>query len=112
MDEWYRNQLKEIVTPLIAMWEKRMKVRVAGFGIRRMKTKWGSCNTESEQILFNLELAKKPVDCIEYIVVHEMLHLLVRRHNDQFITCMHKLLPGWVNSRIKLNRSVLAGNSA
>jgi predicted metal-dependent hydrolase len=103
MDQWYRSQLKEIVTPLISKWEKRMKVRVAGFGIRKMKTKWGSCNTDAKRILLNLELVKKPIHIIEYIVVHELIHLKERKHNAKFQANLDVFLPDWRALKERLN---------
>ena len=84
LDEWYRKQLKVDIPDLIALWEKRIGVKVNEFGVRKMKTKWGTCNPEGRRIWVNLELAKKPQECLEYIVVHEMVHLLERHHNERF----------------------------
>ena len=80
MNEWYRNELKRIIPGLIEKWEKQMNLQVQDWRVKRMKTKWGSCNTEKKRIWLNLELAKKPVHCLEYILVHEMLHLIERHH--------------------------------
>lgn len=104
MDEWYRKQLKEVIPPLIAKWEKRMKVEVGAFGIKKMKTKWGTCKREHKRIWLNLELAKKPAECIEYIVVHEMVHLLERNHNDRFVEYLNKYMPDWKIIKEQLNR--------
>lgn len=104
LDEWYREKLKELVPTYIRQYEKRMKVHVADFGVRRMKTKWGTCNIEAERIWLNLELAKKPVACIEYIIVHEMVHLLERNHNNRFVAYMDKFLPNWKSLKQELNR--------
>ena len=104
MKEWYRKQLKIQIQPLLAKWEKVMGVKAAGWGVKQMKTKWGSCNTERKRIWLNLELAKKPVACLEYILVHEMVHLLVRHHNDTFISYMDHYLPNWRQLREELNR--------
>lgn len=104
MDEWYRARLKEMLPEMIAKWEKRMQVSVAEFAIRKMKTKWGTCNREARRIWLNLELAKKPLHCIEYIVVHEMVHLLERNHNDRFIAYMNRFLPEWKELKKELNR--------
>ena len=81
---WYRKELKARIPPLIKKWEAVLGVQVADLGVKRMKTKWGSCNIEARRIWLNLELAKKPVQCLEYIVVHEMVHLIERSHNDDF----------------------------
>lgn len=104
MDEWYRGQLKQLIPPIIAKYEKIIGVSVAEFGIKKMKTKWGTCNREAKRIWLNLELAKKPHQCIEYIVVHEMVHLLERNHNEKFITFMNQFLPEWRELRNELNR--------
>ena len=104
LEDWYRSELKLIVQELITKWEKRMGVKSESFGIRKMKTKWGSCNTDAKSVLLNLELAKKPYQCIEYIVVHELVHLLERRHNDRFITLMNRFLPEWKQLKNDLNR--------
>lgn len=104
MDEWYRSELKALVPPLIEKWEKIMGVSVASFGIKRMKTKWGTCSIASRRIWLNLELAKKPFACIEYIVVHEMVHLLERNHTARFVALMDAFLPEWREVRVELNR--------
>lgn len=104
LQEWYRDQLKAKVPKYIAKWENRMLVYLNGFNIRKMKTRWGTCNPERKQIRINLELAKKPLECLEYIVVHEMVHLLERRHNERFTGYMDKFLPGWRHVREELNR--------
>ncbi len=104
MQEWYREQLKALVPNYIAKWEKIMDVHVSEFGIKKMKTKWGTCNREAQRIWINLELAKKPLECLEYIVVHEMVHLLERSHNARFIAYMNQFLPEWRNLKEELNR--------
>lgn len=103
LDEWYRRQLKLLVPDFIKKWEPIMNVQVAEFGIKKMKTKWGTCKPEASRIWLNLELAKKPLDCIEYIVVHEMVHLLERSHNDQFIALMNRFMPKWRMHKDLLN---------
>jgi predicted metal-dependent hydrolase len=102
--EWYRDRLKELVPKYIAVWEEKMQVTVSEFGIKRMKTKWGTCNREAKRIWINLELAKKPLECLEYIVVHELVHLLERNHNQRFIAYMDKFLPQWRHYKEELNR--------
>jgi len=104
---WYRKELKALIPPMIEKWEKIIDVKVADWGVRKMKTKWGSCNIEAGRIWLNLELAKKPVQCLEYIIVHEMLHLLERHHNDRFIELMDRFMPQWKLYRDELNRSPL-----
>ena len=104
MDEWYRQELKELAPPIIAKWEKAMDVSINELGIKKMKTKWGTCNREAKRIWLNLELAKKPVHCIEYIIVHELAHLLERSHNDKFVTYMDNYLPEWKHLKSELNQ--------
>ena len=96
---WYREQLRALAAPLVTKWQDRLGVEVAGWGIKRMKTLWGSCNAKSGRIWLNLELAKKPETCIEYIVVHELLHLIEPRHNDRFIALLDQHLPSWRQHR-------------
>jgi predicted metal-dependent hydrolase len=108
LDRWYRQQLRAIIPDLIAKWEPVIGMPVPRWSIRRMKTKWGSCNRESRYIWFNLELAKKPPDCLEYILVHEMTHYLERNHGERFIRLMDGFLPDWRARRDQLNESPLA----
>jgi len=103
LDAWYRGLLKEAVPPLIQKWEPILDVSVKRFTIQHMKTRWGSCTHEKASIRLNTELAKKPPECLEYIVVHEMVHLLEPTHNAYFIALMDKFLPHWVNYRNLLN---------
>ena len=104
MDEWYRQQLKELAPPIIEKWEKLMEVSINELAVRKMKTKWGTCNREAKRIWLNLELAKKPIHCIEYILVHELVHLLERTHNANFIACMGHYLPEWKHLKNELNQ--------
>ncbi|WP_294278981.1 SprT family zinc-dependent metalloprotease [uncultured Chryseobacterium sp.] len=92
---WYKRELEAKIGNLIFDYAKVMNVTDINFGIRKMKTKWGSCSIEKRMLWFNIELAKKPIDCIEYIVVHELVHLLERNHNKNFIILMDKFLPNW-----------------
>ena len=103
MVEWYRRGLKDVIPPLIEKWQQATGIEVRDWRVRRMKTKWGSCNATAGRIWLNLELAKKPIRCIEYILVHEMIHLLERNHNDQFIAYMDKFMPNWRSRRKELN---------
>jgi len=107
LDEWYRKTLTEIVPTVIAQYEESMKVNVVEFAIKKMKTKWGTCNIEAKRIWLNLELAKKPRECIEYVVVHEMTHLLERHHNEEFIAYLSKFFPKFGFYREMLNKSTL-----
>lgn len=104
IDEWYRVQLKEAIPGLIAKWERLMHVKVSVFRVRRMKTRWGSCNPRTASILLNLDLAKKPRECLEYLVVHEMVHLLEPTHNTRFVSLMDQFMPKWQFYRAELNR--------
>jgi len=104
VEGWYRTQLKEAVPPLIAKWEPIMEVRVNRFFVQRMKTKWGSCNPHAGNIRLNTELAKKPPECLEYIVVHEMAHLLEPTHSDRFKALMDRFMPKWQFYLDHLNR--------
>lgn len=105
---WYRKQLKEIVPPLIKKWEVELGVKSADWGIKQMKTKWGTCNIEAQRIWLNLELVKKPVRCLEYVIVHELVHLLERNHNERFTVLMDKHLSSWRLLRDELNAAPLA----
>jgi predicted metal-dependent hydrolase len=108
MMNWYRQYLKETVPPLLDKWQKQLGVKASACSIKKMKTKWGTCNAEARRIWINLELAKKSVDCLEYVVVHELVHLLVRRHDDQFVEIMDKCMPRWRILRAELNGLPLA----
>jgi predicted metal-dependent hydrolase len=105
--QWYRQQLKAMIPPLIEKWESIIGETVAAWGVKKMKTKWGTCNIKARRIWLNLELVKKPVQCLEYIIVHEMVHLLERHHNDRFAALMDKFMPQWRLHRDELNRSAL-----
>jgi predicted metal-dependent hydrolase len=105
---WYRQQLKSLIPPLLGKWQNTLGVQVADWGVKKMKTKWGSCNTGSRRVWFNLELAKKPVQCLEYIVVHELAHLSERYHSDRFVALMEQHLPTWRTWREMLNHTPLA----
>ena len=104
VEEWYRAQLKQAVPPLIAKWEPLIGVKVNQFFVQRMKTKWGSCNAATHSIRLNTDLAKKPQECLEYIVVHEMVHLLESTHNARFVSLMDRFMPKWQFYREALNR--------
>lgn len=104
---WYRERLRELVPPLLAKWEAMLGVRATSWGIRTMKTKWGACNAGARRIWLNLELVKKPVQCLEYLIVHELAHLVERRHNDRFVSLMDRHLPQWRHHRKVLNEAPL-----
>jgi predicted metal-dependent hydrolase len=104
VDEWLREQLKAEVLRLMEKWAPHIGVAVPKFTARKMKTKWGSCTPAANSILVNLELAKKPLECLEYIVVHELTHLLEPSHNARFIALMTQFMPKWRHYRDELNR--------
>ena len=101
---WYRRLIRTAAPPLIARWASRLNVTVDGFFVRQMKTRWGSCNPAARTLRVNTELAKKPADCLEYIVLHEMVHLLEPTHGPQFVTLMDRHMPGWRDTRNVLNQ--------
>lgn len=104
MTEWYRVQLKKQIPSIIEKWEAILKVKVLDWQVKQMKTKWGSCNIEKKRLWVNLELAKKPEHCLEYIIVHEMVHLLERHHNERFLYYMDTYLPSWRQLKTELNK--------
>lgn len=104
VEQWYRIQLKEAIPPLIEKWQELMAVQVAAFHVRRMRTKWGSCNPVRQSILLNLDLVKKPRECLEYLVVHELAHLIEPTHNARFVSLMDQFMPKWQFYRTELNR--------
>jgi predicted metal-dependent hydrolase len=105
---WYRERLRAQIPSLLAKWESKVNVMVAEVRIKKMKTRWGSCNAAARRLWLNLELAKKSSSCLEYILVHEMVHILERRHNERFRELMDTLLPKWSLCREELNRAPLA----
>jgi predicted metal-dependent hydrolase len=108
MHEWHKSLLHEVVPPLIKKWERKLKVRVSGYFLQRMKTKWGSCNHAEGNIRLNTELVKKPKDLLEYVIVHEMLHLTEPTHNEQFVALLDKHYPIWREARLELNELPLS----
>lgn len=106
LQEWYRARLKEEIPKLIEKWEPPMGVSVREFGVKRMKTRWGSCNIRAGRIWLNLELAKKSPACLESVVVHEMVHLLERLHNERFYRLMDNFLPAWRETEKELQGRV------
>jgi predicted metal-dependent hydrolase len=104
INEWYRTRLKQIVPDLISKWEEVIGVTSNEFAIKKMRTKWGTCNPEAKRIWLNLELAKKPKECLEYIIVHELVHLLEPTHNQRFLKLMDHFMPKWKHHRDELNR--------
>lgn len=104
LDVWYRQQLRDATAAFVAKWEPVLRVEVRRVFLQRMKTRWGSCNPAAGSIRLNTELAKKPRECLEYIVVHEMLHLLEATHNARFIALMNRVMPRWPFYRRTLNQ--------
>ena len=104
VEGWYREQLREGVPALLARWQPLLGVRVERFFVQRMKTKWGSCNHKAGTIRLNTELAKKPAECLEYIVLHELVHLMEPTHNARFVALMDRFMPKWQFHRQALNR--------
>lgn len=107
-ERWYRRQLKAQVPALLSHWEGVVGVEVADCRVKKMKTKWGSCNVEAKRIWLNLELVKKPSPCLEYILVHEMVHFLERHHTNRFRDLMDQFMPDWRLRKAELNETPLA----
>ena len=103
MHEWHKGLLHAVIPPLIERWEVKLGVKVAGYFLQRMKTKWGGCNPEDRHIRLNTELVKKPRELLEYVIVHEMVHLLEPTHSDEFVTLMNDHFPRWRDARAELN---------
>lgn len=95
LQKWYRKQMTQLIPELISRWESIIPVKVIEWGIKIMKTRWGSCNTRASRIWLNLNLIKKPLECLEYVLVHEMVHLLEASHNKRFYMFMDQFLPQW-----------------
>lgn len=106
--QWHKALLHEAVPPLIRKWEPKLKVKVAAYFLQRMKTKWGSCNHRAWHIRLNTELVKKPKDLLEYVIVHEMIHLLEPTHSERFVALLDKHYPAWREARAELNELPLA----
>lgn len=107
LEDWYREQLRGRIPALLAQWQPILGVVAAEWGIKKMKTRWGSCNIRARRVWFNLELAKKPAQCLEYVVVHELVHLLERKHGNRFLALMDQFMPQWRLHREELNRAPL-----
>ena len=108
---WHKSLLHGVVPPLIEKWEKRLGVKVASYFLQRMKTKWGSCNPRDGHIRLNTELVKKPKDLLEYVIVHEMVHLLEPTHSERFVTLLQERYPSWREARAELNDLPLAAEA-
>ena len=108
LERWYRRQLRDQLSEMCVKWEQKVGVKVDEVRIKKMKTLWGSCNIEAKRIWLNLELAKKPISCLELVLVHEMVHLIERRHNERFRKLMDRFMPQWRVYRDELNQQPLA----
>ncbi|MCY9829265.1 M48 family metallopeptidase [Vibrio chagasii] len=108
LNVFYRKRMQESIAKLLAHWQTKLGVESNDIGIKKMKTKWGSCNIQAKRLWLNLELAKKPPECMEYILVHELVHLIERHHNDRFRAIMDKNMPDWRERRNLLNSLPLA----
>lgn len=108
LHRWYRRRLKELVGPLLERWPAALGVEISECRIRKMKTKWGTCNPDVRRVWLNLELAKKPPQCTEYVLVHELVHFLEPHHTDRFVSVMDRHLPQWRELRDELNAAPLA----
>lgn len=104
LDSWYREQIRQALPELLARWESAMQVKAAKIFIQRMKTRWGSCNPSRGNIRLNTDLAKKPPECLEYILAHELAHLIEPTHNSRFIALMDHFMPMWRHIKEELNR--------
>lgn len=109
--DWHKSLLHEVIPPLIKKWEKKLKVKVSGYYLQRMKTKWGSCNHKEANIRLNTELVKKPKDLLEYVIVHEMAHLIEPTHNDRFVAILQQNYPSWREARVELNELPLSAET-
>ena len=106
-EKFYRKELETILTKSIKKWEKKVGAKAKEYRIKKMKTKWGTCNDKDKRIWLNLELAKKPFHCIDYVLVHELIHLKERKHNDKFISLLESAYPRWQEHKDELNRGIL-----
>ncbi len=103
-DSWYRRQLRAQLVPMVGHWQERLGIEIADLRIRQMKTRWGSCNARARKVCLNLDLVRKPPRCLEYVLVHELVHFFERRHNARFYQFMDEWLPDWRDRRAELNR--------
>jgi predicted metal-dependent hydrolase len=107
MHSWYKSNLLNFLNSTLEIWDKKLATSDYSWSIRKMKTKWGSCNKQKKKLIFNLELAKKPKKCIDYVVLHELLHLIEPKHNSAFTQLLNKNMPNWVAYKEELNSLVL-----
>lgn len=108
LNDWYRRHMRSTIPDLIRKWQPIIDVQVDDWGVKKMKTRWGSCNTRARRVWLNLDLAKKPPLCLEYVLVHEMVHLLERHHNDRFKSFMDQFMPQWRMYKDQLEQAPLA----
>ena len=106
-EKFYRDELEKIIPKLLEKWEKKVEVKVKEVRIKKMKTKWGTCNAKDKRIWLNLELAKQPPHCIDYVFVHELIHLKERKHNERFLSILEQAYPKWRQSKEELNQGIL-----
>lgn len=111
MHEWHKSLLHKVVPDIIATWESKLGVSVTGYFLQRMKTKWGSCNHRAGHIRINTELAKKPKDLLEYVIVHEMVHLIEPTHDERFVALLDEHYPTWREARAELNELPLSAET-
>jgi len=107
MNEWYRKQLKSKMPDLFTKWEEKIGVHAKEVYVKIMLTKWGTCNVDAKRIWINLQLAKKPPQCLEYVIVHELVHLLEKSHNSRFTQYMDKFMPDWKERKHELNQFIM-----
>lgn len=107
INEWYRGALKTEIEQLLPKWVEITGLRPDSWQTKNMTTRWGTCNVKTKKIWLNLQLAKKPIDCLEYVILHELAHLAVKNHNEQFIAIMDRHMPNWREIRKKLNDQIL-----
>ena len=110
LKEWYRTEMKKQIPEILSKWESIIGVKANDWAIKQMRTKWGTCNIEAKRIWLNLELSKKPIISLEYIIVHELVHLLERNHNDKFVSYMNQFMPKWRMYKTELNKLPVAHN--
>ena len=108
LDDWYRENLKEFIKNNREKWEEKVGVTANEIRIKKMRTRWGSCNHRAKRIWLNLELAKKPISCIEYVLVHEIIHLVEKKHNNDFVFLLEKYFPKWKSEKENLNKFILS----
>jgi predicted metal-dependent hydrolase len=106
--EWHKSLLHNVVPPLIQKWQAKMGVEISEYFLQRMKTKWGSCNHQAQNIRLNTELVKKPKDLLEYVIVHELAHLIEPTHSDRFVAILNNHYPTWREARAELNELSLS----